>query len=104
MQNKELEVFGSSVLTITRWRGLLLALILRLSPMAATGEVRLIAAVLAQSISDEFERCASAEQDVFGGQFFHSGFVKYCGLIGVNSDQLKNDAVESFTLVGISND
>ena len=60
-----------------------------------------IAAVLALSIVDEFASCSRGDRDVFEGEFFKNQFVSYCTLIGVDADQLKKDAIESFTLVGM---
>lgn len=95
------ESIAPRVFTNTAWGSLLNGLIVNLSPMQESGELRLIAAVLALSIVDEFASCSRGDRDVFEGEFFKNQFVSYCTLIGVDADQLKKDAIESFTLVGM---
>jgi hypothetical protein len=102
MQDEESVMEVPRVLTLSKWGSLLESLIVNLSPMQPSGELRLIAAVLAKSIEDEFKECRDEDRDVFGGGFFERGFVNYCVLIGVDPDQIKQSATESFTLVGMA--
>lgn len=104
MHQDEVSCEESYVLSITRWEELLNKLIVNLSPMEKTGELRLMAALLSSSISEELTKCKEQDRDVFLGHFFNNGFVNYCGLIGVDSDQLKTAAIESFTLVGLDHE
>lgn len=95
----EVETAQPRVLSLTVWEKMLNGLIVNLSTMQVTGELRLIAAVLSLSIVDEFKTCRKSDRDVFEGEYFKDQFVSYCTLIGVDAEQLKKDSIESFTLV-----
>jgi len=88
-------------LSFIDWTALLRRFIVRLSPLNECGELRLVAAILAAAITNNFKDALRYDIDPLVDSFFDRGFVRYCMIIGVDHEQIKDAASQSFLLVTV---
>lgn len=85
------------------WLGLLVKALRNMSPLSMSGELRFVTQLLADAIYEDLLSAHRCNTEPLRQTFFRAGgcFYGYCDLIGLDGDQVKNMAVESWGCVTV---
>lgn len=85
------------------WLGLLIKALRNMSPLSMSGELRFVTQLLADAIYEDLLSAHRCNTEPLRQTFFRNGgcFYGYCDLAGLDGDQVKSMAVESWGSVKV---
>lgn len=86
-------------ITSTRWLPLLERALINMSPLQECGELRLVAAIIANAMHENMISAHRAGYPFFREAFFTKNFQAYCRVIGVDPDQIMSMTADSWDKV-----